>query len=124
MLIFLRSVTIDPAGEMLKCVLEKRPSGLRNLLFLMFFNYGCYLFLLSERRVSYNYLLRAFDGFDGAAFARLSVVLKLELLVGLFVVVPVFSGRLGWHESGMLSVVTSMSVLSYVAQGNKLKLKF
>ena len=56
-----RAVTVDPLLEMVRCVFKRREGGLRNLLFLMFANYGCYLFLLAERGHSYNYMLRVFE---------------------------------------------------------------
>ena len=60
-LLYVRALTLDPFLDMLRCVFKTRPDGLRNLLFLMFANYGCYLFLLSERSLSYNYMLRVFE---------------------------------------------------------------
>lgn len=163
LLLLVRALTWDPFVQMVKCVFKRREEGVRNLLFLMFLNYGCYLFLLGERKITYNYMLRVFEvnvgnincdvqetrlmgskyiqAFDGEDWALFSGVMKVELLVGLFVIVPIFSGRLGqvtnkviflfihviqpvllfskfrYHESGLLSIVTTLSVCSYVAQG-------
>ena len=38
-------------------------------------------------------------------------------LVGLFVVVPFCRGRLGWHESILLALMTALTSVSYAGMG-------
>lgn len=71
----------------------------------------------AERNVFYIMLLRRFEDFDGTAYAMFTVVMKLVSLFGLFIIVPFVSGRLKLHESAMLSVITFMTIVSYLAAG-------
>jgi len=107
----------------------------------MFLNYGCFLFLLAERKISYMFMRTAFEvgnvqvmaipciiptqqSFDGSDFAFYTLVMKALALFGLFVVVPVATQSLKVHESGLLALVTALSVISYLLQGDIIALYY
>ena len=59
-----------PFIDMIKTVFKRRPHGLHFLVALQFYLYGSYSFTWSERGIRYLYMLKTFEGFDGADYSR------------------------------------------------------
>ena len=74
---FLYSYLIRPCMEMCKTIFKKRSSNLRSLVFLQIFIYALYWFGLNENSTQYLYMLKVFDGFDGAGFAHYQITMRI-----------------------------------------------
>ena len=74
---FLYSYLIRPCMEMCKTIFKKRSSNLRSLVFLQIFIYALYWFGLNENSTQYLYMLKVFNGFDGAGFAHYQITMRI-----------------------------------------------
>ena len=59
-----------PFMDMIKTVFKRRPHGLHILVALQFYLYGSYSFTWPERQIRYLYMLKTFEGFDGADYSK------------------------------------------------------
>ena len=113
----IEKLILKPFLETFKCLFKKRINGLRFLLFLVFFNYGIYLFSIEGRKLEYLFMLRQFKGFTSSDYAFFKVIMQLSVLFNLFVMVPIFSKYLQFHETLLLSAITGCSSMSYYFAG-------
>lgn len=74
---FLYLYMIHPCMEMCKTIIKPRQYNLRCLLFLQIFIYALYWFALNENSTQYLYMLKVFDGFNGAAYAHFNIVNRI-----------------------------------------------
>ena len=74
---FLYRYMIHTCMEMCKTIFKPRHNNLRFLLFLQIFIYALYWFALNENSTQYLYMLKVFDGFNGASFAHFMIVCRI-----------------------------------------------
>ena len=74
---FLYRYMIHTCMEMCKTIFKPRNNNLRFLLFLQIFIYALYWFALNENSTQYLYMLKVFDGFNGASFAHFMIVCRI-----------------------------------------------
>lgn len=114
--LFHRCVT-QPLKETHVTLVQKRANGLRKVLYLAFFNYAMYLFIINITSLEYLYLKLVFPGFTGEDMAIYKVLTKTFVLITMFVLMPYFNGKLHWHETSILSIISTSLVISYFGRG-------
>eukprot|EP00095_Tigriopus_kingsejongensis_P000772 maker-scaffold67_size430214-snap-gene-1.17 protein:Tk00772 transcript:maker-scaffold67_size430214-snap-gene-1.17-mRNA-1 annotation:"solute carrier family 46 member 3-like isoform x1" len=113
----LHRVMVTPIVDMCTTIFKRRAFNLRMIMFLAFANYGIYLFTLGNNRLQYLYLKRVFPNFKGEDMAIYNVIVKTFALINLFVLMPLFNGKMGWHETKILSIISSSLVVSFLCRG-------
>ena len=77
-----------PFIEMLQTIFKERKGHLRLLILIIIWVYSMYWFQLEELIMQYNYLIKAFPGFDGEDMALFSTTLsacsKYSILLSFF----------------------------------------
>ncbi|XP_059092418.1 proton-coupled folate transporter-like isoform X1 [Tigriopus californicus] len=114
--LFHRCVT-QPLSETKATLAKKRDHGLRTVLYLAFFNYAIYLLVLNINSLEYLYLKLVFPGFTGEDMAVYKVLTKTFVLITMFILMPYFNGKLHWHETSILSIISTSLVWSYFGRG-------
>ena len=69
-LAFIHEYILKPFPDMIKTVFRQRAYGLHFLIQLQCFLFICYAVTWSEHMLRYFYMLKTFEGFDGADYSR------------------------------------------------------
>ena len=111
-----------PIYQMLKTIFQRRPGNLRLLILVKLFVYGLYTFMFNFYNVMYLYMLNILEIFDGNDYAYFLVYRNLLFMTGLFVVMPILSGKLKLHEGLILTIVTALTATGIFLSGFATKL--
>lgn len=105
---FFMTFIVDPFIKMLQTMFKKRPGHIRFLLMLQIIVYYLYWFSEDEIALTYLYMIRVFNS-DGADYSLFYAIQNSFGVIGLFIVMPLISGKLKIHEA-LINVGISISV--------------
>ena len=100
--------------EMAQAVFRARERNLRALILLIFVVYGLYCFASHEYILSYVFLRKAMNDFDGNDFAAFNLYSQVTKIIFLTFLMPILGGNLMIHDAMLLVIFTSIGVVGQV----------
>merc|ERR1712156_793374 len=108
---------LKPFPDMIKTIFRQRAYGLHFLIQLQCFLFMCYAVTWSEHMLRYFYMLKTFEGFDGADYSRYNAFEKVTQALGIFVALPIMSIKLRTHDALVISVSLFLETIGYFICG-------
>jgi hypothetical protein len=113
---FFKKYLIQPFLQILNTIFQKRPRGLRKLLFVQLFVYALYWFLVDQNEQMQLYFLHIIPDFSSSDFSLYVAFIKVVSMISLLLVLPIMSKVFKWHDALIVTIVTFSYTLGHLLE--------